>query len=104
MVPRQGVAGTSPAVGFGTMLLKYGVPVVAVMLFAVAVFHVVATYPVAPSASPPIPPAKSPFTRTLVATGTVEPRSEQIAVAAPVIGIVAEVFAQVGQQASAGAP
>jgi multidrug resistance efflux pump len=86
------------------MLLKYGIPLLAVALFTVAIYHVIDTYPATPSASPPIAPAQSPFPQTLAATGIVEPRSEQVAVAAPAPGIVAEVFAQVGHQVSTGAP
>jgi multidrug efflux pump subunit AcrA (membrane-fusion protein) len=86
------------------MLLKYGIPVIAVLLLTVAVYHVIHTYPAGPLAAPPVPPAESPFPQGLTATGIVEPRSNQIAIAAPVPGIVAEVFVTVGQQVSTGAP
>jgi len=86
------------------MLLKYGIPLVAAFLLTVAVYHVVHTYPAGPMAAPPLPPAEAPFPQALTATGLVEPRSNQIAIAAPTAGIVAEVFVSVGQRVSAGAP
>ena len=87
-----------------TMVVKYGLPAAAVVFAAMTVYHVVRTQPGDQSVTPPIAPAKSPFAQALVVTGLVEPRGGPIAVAAPVPGIVAEVFVQVGQQVSPSAP
>ena len=86
------------------MFLKYGLPVVAMLLLAVAVYHVFHSYPGEPTQAALIAPAKSPFVHALAATGAVEPSSDQISVAAPMPGIVAEVFVEPGQHVPASAP
>src|SRR4051812_33113784 len=86
------------------MILKYGLPVAAVGMGALAGYHVIHTSPVTPSATPPLTPPQPPPGPVLAATGVLEAHTGNVAVAAPVPGIVAEVFVQAGQQVAAGAP
>lgn len=86
------------------MALKFGLPILALALLAFAIFHVIATYPAQPSALPPQLPPQSPFNQSLVATGVVESHTGNVAVAAPMSGIVAEVLVQVGSEVSRGMP
>jgi HlyD family secretion protein len=86
------------------MFLKYVLPIVAALLLVVATYHVIHSYAGEPTAAAPIAPTSSPFAHALAASGTVEPCSNQIAIAAPMPGIVAEVFVQPGQHVSAAAP
>jgi multidrug efflux pump subunit AcrA (membrane-fusion protein) len=86
------------------MVLKYVIPVLAAAMLALAVVHVVRTHPTQPTASPPLPPPEAPFPRALAATGVVEARGGNVAVAAPAPGVVAEVMAEAGRPVAAGAP
>jgi multidrug resistance efflux pump len=86
------------------MSRKYVLPLLAAAALALAVFHVVrAQQPGAP-VTPPLPPARTPFRHALAGAGTVEAQTENIAVGAPLAGVVAEVFAQPGQRVRAGTP
>lgn len=84
------------------MLLKYGLPVIAAICLAFAVYHVVRTA----SEPPPLPPGNGSPSGSpgLAATGIVEARTGNIAVASPVPGIVSQVMVEVGQHVSAGTP
>jgi len=86
------------------MLLKYGLPFASMLLAAFAVYHVVNTYPPTPSGTPPLAPPESPFPQVLAATGVVEAQPANVAVAAPVPGVVAEVMVRVDQQVASAAP
>src|SRR5580704_964129 len=86
------------------MILKYFLPLTAVAMLGIAVYHVVTTYPIQPSASPLVPPPRSPFASALAVAGVVEARGGEVAVAAPTPGVVVEVFVQAGQPVTAGAP
>jgi len=57
-----------------------------------------------PVATPLAQPAKTPFAETVSGAGIVEASTQNIAVAAPVSGVIARVHAQVGQYVNAGAP
>ena len=84
-------------------IVKYALPVLALVLFAVAVAHVMSNSREAPPASAPrITPAVSPFAQAVAGSGIVEPRTENITIGAPLPGIVQEVFVQVGQKVKAG--
>src|SRR5436190_6682827 len=85
------------------MFVKYGLPCAAVLLLAFAVSHVLRTNTAAPGATPPLPPPQSTFQQALAATGIVEANTGSIGVAAPVPGVVAEVFVEVGKEVPAGA-
>lgn len=86
------------------MILKYVLPLLAVLGFAFAV-HTVAqgSKPVVP-AKPVAEPARSPFANVIAGAGIVEARSQNIAVGTPVAGVVASVEVAVGDQVAAGAP
>jgi multidrug resistance efflux pump len=86
------------------MILKYGLPIAAAVMLGFAVYHVLRTYPEQPSAPPPLPPPQPPFAPALAVSGTVEAHTGNVAVAAPVPGVVAEVLVRVGQTVSAGTP
>ena len=57
-----------------------------------------------PVSAPLAAPAKSPFAETVSGAGIVEASTQNIAVAAPVSGVIAKVHVQVGQYVKAGAP
>ena len=57
-----------------------------------------------PVSAPLAVPAKSPFAETVSGAGIIEASTQNIAVAAPVAGVIAQVHAQVGQTVRAGAP
>lgn len=78
-------------------------PIGALVAFSFMTWHLVQTNSADPPARPPVQPGRSPYNQTIAGAGIVEPRSENIAVAAVVPGTVAEVFVQVGQRVPAGA-
>ncbi len=86
------------------MILKYALPLLAILGFAFAV-HTVAqgSKPVIP-AKPVAEPARSPFANVIAGAGIVEARSQNIAVGTPVAGVVAAVEVAVGDSVNAGAP
>jgi len=57
-----------------------------------------------PVSAPLAAPAKAPFAETVSGAGIIEASTQNIAVAAPVSGIIAQVQVQVGQTVKAGAP
>src|SRR5581483_7978572 len=80
-----------------TIMRKALLPVIAVGLFGFAILHVVRAQQVAAVPAPPAPPARSPFADTLACSGIVEARTENIAIGAPLPGVVVEVAVKVGQ-------
>jgi multidrug resistance efflux pump len=85
------------------MFRKYAVPLLALALLTFAVVHVVRAHALPEKAAPPVPPGRTPFTRTVAGTGLVEAQTQNIAVGSPVSGLVVEVPVQVGQKVKAGA-
>ncbi len=85
------------------MFRKYAVPLLALGLFAFAVAHVVRAHALPEKAAAPIPPGRTPFTKTVAGTGVVEAQTQNISVGAPLSGLVVEVPVQVGQKVKAGA-
>ncbi len=79
-------------------------PVIAVVAFTFMAWHLLQTNQAAPLASPPVEPSRSPYGETIAGAGLIEPRSENIEVAAVVPGTVTEVFVKVGETVVAGAP
>lgn len=77
-------------------------PAVAVAAFTYMVWHVAATSPVTPQTEPPVQPPESPFSGAVAGVGLIEPRSENIQVAAVTPGTVVEVATAVGDEVSAG--
>ena len=77
------------------MLLKYGLPVIAAICLAFAVITSLDGQRTSAAAAGHGSPVGSPG---LAATGIVEARTGNIAVASPVPGIVAQVMVEVGQR------
>ncbi len=86
------------------MVLKYGLPLLAVVMLGFAIAHVVRSQEQKPKAAPPSPPTEPPFEQTLAGTGIVEASTANVAVASPSPGIVANVFVRAGQHVAARAP
>jgi multidrug resistance efflux pump len=86
------------------MTTKLLLPAAAVAMLLFAVVHVLRSSQDAPLAEPPYPPPEAAQVSVLSATGTVEPQSELVAVAAAVPGVVAEVLVRAGQQVKARDP
>src|SRR5215469_12654177 len=84
-------------------ILNYGLPTAGVAMLIFAVLHVVRTSSVESLTQPPVPPLQAPFPQALAASGIVEARSGNIAVASPSPGIVAEVLVEPGQDVPVGA-
>lgn len=85
-------------------LLRYVLPLLAVCLLALAIYHVNMSQPVDPKVSPPIQPAVSPFTDTVAGAGLIEAQTENISIGTHLPGIVTEVLVRVGQKVSVGDP
>src|SRR5262245_15471760 len=83
---------------------KYLLPVIALGLLGFAVFHVVRAQQTPPKGDPPRDPGLAPFVRSVAGAGVVEARSENVAVGAPLPGVVEEVFVAVGNQVKKGDP
>jgi HlyD family secretion protein len=75
---------------------------VAVAALGYMVWHVASTSSASPQVEPPGEPPRSPFTSVVAGVGLIEPRSENIEVAAVVPGTVAEVAVRVGDTVNAG--
>jgi HlyD family secretion protein len=84
------------------MLRKLAVPIVAGLMLLFAIYHVVKAQQSPVKSAPPVEPARSPFGRTLAASGVVEAKTENIAIGSHLPGIVNEVSAKVGQKLKAG--
>lgn len=65
-------------------------------------YHLVRSQQPLPESPPPLAPARSPFANTVAGAGVVEARTENIAVASPLAGVVREVAVAAGQQVEAG--
>jgi HlyD family secretion protein len=88
-------------------LVKYLLPVVAVLLLAFGFVHVLQSKPSVETLQPPARPARSPYKNTVAASGLVEARSENIAVGTALSGVVLEVYvpaSEVGKQVKKGTP
>ena len=87
-------------------LIKFGLPVLALVLFGVAVYHVVTSREKLQPAghAPPAQPPTSPFPKAVAGAGLIEARSENIAIGTEVPGVVVEVLVQEGDKVSAGDP
>lgn len=85
-------------------MIKYGLPLLAIILFGYAVSFVVKTRQEWPETAPLIEPPRTPFEFTVAGAGLIEAESENIAVGAPVPGVVMEVFVDEGMQVKAGDP
>lgn len=83
---------------------RWLLPALAVVGFTFMTWHLMQTNRPAPAADPPVQPSRAPYKTTIAGSGIVEPKSENIDVAAVVPGTVAEVFVKVGQRVQQGEP
>jgi HlyD family secretion protein len=86
------------------MILKYLLPLLSVLMLVVAIVHVMRNHAEKPPATPPLPPVVAPFEEALSAAGIVEASTSNVHVAAPLPGIIAQVFVHVGEHVEANSP
>jgi multidrug resistance efflux pump len=87
--------------------IKYGLPVLAVCMLSLAVYHVVAAGQSYSTQAPPVEPPRTAFSRTVGGAGIVEAWTENIAIGTPLPGVVLEVYVpveKVGQTVKKGDP
>ena len=84
-------------------LSNWLVPALAVTGLTAMIMTVTAGDKSYPVSAPLAAPARSPFAETVSGAGIIEASTQNIAVAAPVSGVVAQVHVQVGQRVNAGA-
>jgi multidrug efflux pump subunit AcrA (membrane-fusion protein) len=85
------------------VFVRLGLPLVAAGLFVFALLSVL-TQPPRTSADPVLAVPATPFPASVAGVGVIEPRSEAIAIASHVPGVVARVSVQAGDEVKAGAP
>src|SRR5262245_52894520 len=88
-------------------ITRLGLPVLALAMGSLGIYHVGRESQSAPPAAPPASPASSPYADSIAASGVVEARSENIAIGAALSGLVLEVFVpsdRAGTHVSAGQP
>jgi multidrug efflux pump subunit AcrA (membrane-fusion protein) len=86
---------------------KFVLPVLAVAMLSLAIYHVVKAQQVSAKPPPPVEPARTPFGRTVAGAGIVEPETENISIGAPLPGVVLDVYVpveKVGQVVKKGEP
>jgi multidrug efflux pump subunit AcrA (membrane-fusion protein) len=86
---------------------KFVLPVLAVVMLSLAIYHVVKAQQSLPKPPPPVEPARTPFGKTIAGAGIVEPETENIAIGSPLPGVVLKVFVpvdKVGQIVKKGEP
>lgn len=95
---------TNRPVGVVDVLVRFGLPVIALSLLGFTLWYVRQTRFVTKESPPPIMPATSPFSDTLAASGIVEAQGDNIFIGTPMNGIVVEVFVRQGDDVAVGAP
>jgi HlyD family secretion protein len=83
-------------------MLKYGLPVLAVLVLSFAVFSIGRTQPVRKMVPPPSIPPVSAYEKEVGAVGLVEASSENISISLPVPGLVTRVYVKAGDQVRKG--
>lgn len=78
------------------MTRGFTLPILAAATFSYAVWHVVSSSQTKPQTEPVVQPSRAPYANVLAGVGLLEPRSENIEVAAVVPGTVVHVTARVG--------
>jgi multidrug resistance efflux pump len=86
------------------MISKILLPLLALGMLGLAVWHVVRAQQEKPKPDPPRPPTQAPFASAIAGAGLIEAQSENLSVGAPASGLVAEVLVRVGDQVGAGKP
>ena len=87
--------------------LRWALPVLAILLAGLGFYHVRVQSQPLPPREPPAPPPGNPFPGAVAAVGTVEARTENIAVGSALAGVVLEVYFpadRAGQRVTAGTP
>jgi multidrug efflux pump subunit AcrA (membrane-fusion protein) len=79
-------------------------PLIAVVAITFATLSIVRTQPRPQKNEPPSPPPTAAFADTVAAVGLLEASTENIAIGAPLAGVVEKVFVQAGDTVAAGAP
>jgi multidrug efflux pump subunit AcrA (membrane-fusion protein) len=90
-----------------TELGKYFLPLLAGVALLFAIYHVVRAHQTPPAPPPPVEPPRTPFGKTIAGSGIVEAETENIAIGAPLPGVVLEVYVpveKVGQIVKKGDP
>ncbi len=83
---------------------KYLLPFVAAIGFAAAVAAVILGNEAPPAAPAPLPSAQAPFANYVAGTGLIEASTENIAIGAPVSGIVDTIYVKWGDRVNIGDP
>jgi HlyD family secretion protein len=83
---------------------KYGMPVIAALLFVFAVLSVLHSRPLREPTSPPEVPPVATYQHTVAGVGIVEASSENIWLSTPVSGLVTQVYVRAGDHVPAGEP
>lgn len=84
------------------MFRRYGLPLFGLLCLAGAVLHAIRAQAPPPELSPPVDPGRTPFNETVAGVGIVESPTENIAIGAPVPGVVSAVLVHPGQTVHAG--
>jgi len=79
-------------------------PAIATFAIAWAIFSIARTHPRPQNAEPPSPPPATTFSDSVAAVGLLEASTENIAIGAPLAGVVEKVFVQAGDTVPTGAP
>jgi multidrug resistance efflux pump len=85
-------------------MLRYGLPLIAVLMLAFATYSVVNAYHPKTMAAPPIAPPQAETNLRVAAAGLVESSSENISIGTPLAGIAERVYVKAGQEVKAGDP
>lgn len=80
------------------------IPLLAVSLLGLALYHVARNSQAQPPLSPPVEPARVPFNQTIAGSGVIEPCTENISIGTHTAGVIEEVFVKVGDHVEKGAP
>lgn len=86
------------------MLVRWGLPIVAVLSLALAALSVAQQTPRDVLLDPPTSPPRADFPRAIAATGVVEGEGENVSISTPVQGLVVAVHCRAGERVAAGAP
>lgn len=86
------------------MILKYGLPSIALVLLILAALSIAKTQPVRKQVPPPAVPATAAYSNQVAAVGIIESASENIAISLPVAGLVTHVNVKPGDHVHKGQP
>jgi HlyD family secretion protein len=84
--------------------IRLGLPMLAAAALAFTVLSVIEGRPARTMLTPPIPAPESPFRTRVAGLGVVEPKSETVAIATDLGGVVKRIYVADGQWVAAGAP